>query len=53
MVTKAQAFTLKLKPKDRKIIEALAAKYAKGNLSGWFKFAALNFRPTKSQILKR
>jgi hypothetical protein len=44
-LTKKILLNVRLTPEDKKRIEALAEKYARGNLTAWVVFAALNFRP--------
>lgn len=36
---------------ETKKIEALAAKWGYGSLSGWVRHAALNYRPRKSELV--
>jgi hypothetical protein len=42
---------LKVNGKDRKAINALAKKYAKGNLSAWLRHAGLRYAPKKSEVV--
>lgn len=56
-VEKLEVINLKITKRDRKIIEALARKFAKGNLSAWLRCAGLEYIPSKpldeSQIVYR
>lgn len=40
---------LKVTDQDRRALNALAERYAKGNLSAWLRFAGEEFRPSKKQ----
>ena len=35
---------------DIKIIKKMAKKYAKGNVSAWLRYVAMNYKPTKKEL---
>lgn len=45
---KLQLVNLKVKGKDRKMLVALAKKFANGNLSAWLRYAGLHYKPAKT-----
>lgn len=48
--SKSKRRLLRLSEADEKQISELAKKYAGGNVSGWIRYAALHYRPTKKDL---
>lgn len=44
----ARLINFKASHKERSVIAARAKKFAKGNISGWLRYAGLNYVPPKS-----
>lgn len=48
-----KAINIKLTAEEREAIQALADKYAEGNLSEWLRFAGQHFVPSKEHLVKK
>lgn len=48
--SKLTLVNIKVTPLEKKAIKALADRYAKGNLSLWLRYAAINCRPRKEDL---
>lgn len=43
--------SLKMKPSELKALKGQAKKFAKGNLSAWFRFAGLRYIPKNGEVI--
>ena len=50
---KKTLINLKVSPAEMKAIQENATKYAGGNYSAWLRYAGMNFKPSKSELVKK
>lgn len=43
-------FNIRVSPEEKRTIVACARKFSKGNISGWFRTAAINYEPPKLRL---